>query len=233
MVLIFSTQLNSKNLMDGNPVDDHGDSGDETTYNAVTLPGAKRGDDGSRSSKVEVLTRQLGFSSTGREWAAVSGEGLHVYSLDDEMMFDPIQLSESVTPVAVQTKLNAGQYSLALRMAIYLNEVSLIKDVLDHTPYDKISLVVKSIDPLHLEHIMQVVSTRLADSAHVEFFLQWCLQLLEIHGLYMEKHRSLFMSCYRSMHKIIWTKKDDLKSVSDSNRYMLEYFESQAHLHED
>lgn len=216
--------------MDGIPIDDHGDSGDETTYNAVPLPGAIRGDDGSRSSKVEVLTRQLGFSSTGREWAAVSGEGLHVYSLDDEMMFDPIQLTESVTPAAVQSKLNGGQYSVALRMAIHLNEISLIKDVLDHTPYDKISLVVESIDPHHLEHVMQVVSTRLADSAHVEFFLHWCLQLLETHGLYMERHRSSFMRCYRSMYKTMWTKKDDLKSVSDSNRYMLEYFESQAHL---
>ena len=41
----------------------------EASHNAVQFPGAKRGDDGSRSSKVEVLSMQVAFSSTGREWA--------------------------------------------------------------------------------------------------------------------------------------------------------------------
>jgi hypothetical protein len=54
-------QLNSKNMTDF-PVDDHADFGDETTYNNLRLPGAKRGDDGSRTSKVEVLTTQVCFS---------------------------------------------------------------------------------------------------------------------------------------------------------------------------
>jgi len=59
------------------------DSDIETNYNAISLPGAKRGDDGSRKSRVEVLTLQVVFSSTGREWAAISMEGLHIYSIDE------------------------------------------------------------------------------------------------------------------------------------------------------
>jgi len=115
-------------------VNEEADSGDETNYNALNLPGSKRGDDGSRKSKVEVLTMQVSFSPTGREWAIVSGEGLHIYSLDDDMIFDPIALTEAITPAAVEAKLAAAEYSMALRMAIHLNEFALVKNVLEETP---------------------------------------------------------------------------------------------------
>lgn len=75
-------------------------------FPANGLPRAKRGDDGSTEGCVEVLTSQVAFSSTGREWAAVSGEGLHVYSLDNDMIFDPISLTEAITPAAVETRLS-------------------------------------------------------------------------------------------------------------------------------
>ncbi len=131
-------QLNSRNLGGGGPVDDHVGSEDETTYNALQLPGAKRGDDGSRSNRVEVLTLQVAFSSTGREWSTLSGEGLHVFSLDEDMIFDPISLTEAITPGAVTSKLHAGDYAIALRMAVHLNEFALIKRVLEETPYASI-----------------------------------------------------------------------------------------------
>ena len=221
--------MNSKNLVDGVPIDDHADSGDETNYNAIALPGAKRGDDGSRTSKVEVLTRQLAFSSTGREWAVVSGEGLHIYSLDDEMIFDPIQLTESITPAAVVGKAQSGQYAVALRMALHLNEASLLKDVIEQTPYDKITSSVKSIDPQHqAERLLQILSKIMTDSPHVEFYLHWCLQLFEIHGLYMERHRATYMRGFRALYKTVATKYDDVKALSDSNKYMLAFIENQA-----
>jgi hypothetical protein len=96
---------------------------DETTYNAIRLPGAKRGDDGSRSSKVEVLTTQVSFPSTVPEWVTVSGERLHEHSLDDDMIFDPISLTEAITPGAVESNLASGNYSMALRMAVHLKEL--------------------------------------------------------------------------------------------------------------
>jgi len=108
------------------------------------LPGARRDDDGSRRSKVEVLTMAVSFSSTGREWAAVSGEGLHVYSLDEDMIFDPISLTEAITPAAVHSKLGLGDHGLALRMALHLNEASLVQEVMEHTPFSAIPLVVRS-----------------------------------------------------------------------------------------
>lgn len=220
-------------MTDFGPVDDHADSGDETTYNALRLPGAKRGDDGSRSSKVEVLTMQVNFSSTGREWATVSGEGLHVYSLDDDMIFDPISLTESVTPAAVETKLATGEYGVALRMALHLNEFALVKEVLEDTPYTSITHVVRSIGPEQLERLLQSIAKIMDKSPHIEFYLQWCLQLLQTHGRHMDTYRSSFMRAFRSMHKSVQTRHDELKTICNENRYTLDFIQDQARLVQD
>ena len=212
------------------PVDDHAGSDDETTYNAIRLPGAKRGDDGSRKNKVEVLTSQVAFSSTGREWAAVSGEGLHVYSLDEDLMFDPISLTEAITPATISKKLYSGDFGLALRMAIHLNEVSLVEQVLEHIPYNSIPYVVRSIGAEHLERLVQYIAKIMDESPHIEYYLQWALLLLQTHGLHMEKHRGSFMRAFRAMHKSIQTRHDEIKTICNENKYTLEFVEEQAKL---
>jgi periodic tryptophan protein 2 len=196
----------------------------------VRLPGAKRGDDGSRKSKVEVLTSQVAFSSTGREWAAVSGEGLHVYSLDEDLIFDPMSLTEVITPATISKKVSSGDYALALRMAIHLNEFSLVEQVLDYIPYDSIPYVVRSVGPEHLERLVQYIAKIMDDSPHVEYYLQWALLLLQTHGLYMEKHRGSFMRAFRAMHKSIQTRHDEIRTICNENRYTLEFVEEQAML---
>uniref|UniRef100_A0A7S4AGE9 Small-subunit processome Utp12 domain-containing protein n=2 Tax=Pseudo-nitzschia australis TaxID=44445 RepID=A0A7S4AGE9_9STRA len=224
-------KLNSKKMTDFGPTDEHaGDSEDETTYNALRLPGAKRGDDGSRSSKVEVLTKQVSFSSTGREWATVSGEGLHVYSLDEDMLFDPISLTEAITPSAVEKKLEQKSYSMALRMALHLNEDALIKQVLEEIPYAAIATVVRTIGPEQLEKLMNSIGKVMETSPHVQYYLSWCLEMLKTHGVHMDKRRSTFMRAFRSVHKVVQTKHDELKTICNQNRYTLDFIESQASL---
>lgn len=226
----FPLQLNSKQLTEGGPIDDEAESGDETNYNAVSIPGAKRGDDGSRTSRVEVLTSQVSFSSTGREWAAVSGEGLHVYSLDDDMVFDPIFLTENITPTAVQAKLSLGDYSIALRMAVHLNEFDLVKEVVERTPPKSINQVIRAFGVENLERLLQFVNKGMEDSPHIEFYLNWCLSLLQIHGGVVEKNRPMFMRALRSMHKTIQTRQSELRPICDSNKYSLAFIEDQSQL---
>jgi len=222
-------ELNSKNMTEFGAIDDEANnSEDETTYNAIRMPGAKRGDDGSRSSRVEVLTAQVSFSSTGREWAAVSGEGLHVYSLDEDMIFDPISLTESITPAAVEYKLASGGYSMALRMALHLNEASLITQVLEEIPFSSISSVARTVGPEHLERLMNTIAKVMETSPHIQYYLRWCLDLLRMHGVHMDKHRSSFMRAFRAMHKIVQTKHDELKTICNENTYMLDFIESHA-----
>lgn len=206
------------------------ESGDESNYNAVSIPGAKRGDDGSRKSRVEVLTSQVSFSSTGREWAAVSGEGLHVYSLDDDMVFDPIFLTENITPTAVEAKLSLGDYGIALRMAVHLNEFDLVKEVVERTPPKSIDQVIRAFGGENLERLFQFVNNGMEDSPHVEFYLNWSLSLLQIHGGVVEKNRPMFMRALRSMYKTIQTRQSELRPICDNNKYTLAFIENQSQL---
>jgi periodic tryptophan protein 2 len=222
--------LNSRNITDFGPVDNDAESGDETNYNAIRLPGAKRGDDGSRSSKVEVLTHQVAFSSTGREWAAVSGEGLHVYSLDEDMLFDPISLTESITPAAVEQKMASKDYAKALRMSVHLNEYALVRQVLEDIPYASIQFVARSIGPEQLERVIQFLAKSMDKSPHVEFYLQWCLQIMQYHGVYLDKNRGSLMRAFRALHKIVQTRQDELKSICNENKYTLHFIQEQAKL---
>ena len=223
-------QLHSKNLGDGGVLDDEHDSADESNMLSPHLPGAKRADDGSRKSRVEVLTMQVAFSPTGREWSTVSGEGLHVYSLDDDMIFDPLALTEAVTPSAVQANIRKGKYGMALLMSLHLNEFALVKSVIEDTPYESIAQVVRSVGQEHLNQLIQFLSKSMEDSPHVEYYLQWCLELLQTHGLFMEKNRGKYMRSFRALFRVVQTRYVDLKAICDDNKYSLEFLKSQANL---
>jgi len=225
-------KLNSKNLADGGPNNggDGNDSADDEVNFDPQLPGARRADDGSRKSRVEVMTTQVAFSSTGREWATVSSEGLHIYSLDDDMIFDPISLTEDITPSAVLSNLLSGRHGIALVISLHLNEFSLIRHVLENTPYESIPHVVKSIGPMHLEKSMQYIAECMKDSPHVEFYVQWCLEMLNTHGVYMEKRRGRYMRAFRGMCKAVQIQNEELRKLSDDNGYMLEFVEDQSKL---
>ncbi|KAL3790969.1 hypothetical protein ACHAW5_005214 [Stephanodiscus triporus] len=223
-------ELHSKNLGDGGPLDDEHDSADESNNVTPHLPGAKRADDGSRKSRVEVLTMQVAFSPTGREWSTVSGEGLHVYSLDEDMIFDPMALTEAVTPSAVQANIRKGKYGMALLMSLHLNEFALVKSVIEDTPYESICTVVRSIGQEHLSQLIQFLSKCMEDSPHVEYYLQWCLELLQTHGLFMEKNRGKYLRSFRALFRVVQSRYVDLKAICDDNKYSLDFLNSQANL---
>lgn len=146
------------------------------------------------------------------------------------MIFDPISITEAITPDAVEARLSSGDYGMALRMSVHLNEYALVKQVLENTPYGSISHVVRTVGPEHLEKLMQFVAKSMENSPHIEFYLQWCLQLLQSHGMHMEKHRGAFMRALRAMHKTVQTRHDELKTICDDNKYTLEFIENQTEL---
>lgn len=217
---------------DGVPIDDHANSDDEAEYKKGAIPGAKRGDDGSRTSRVEVLTYQVAFCSTGREWAAVSGEGwLQIYSLEESLVFDPIDFSQEISPATVFWHLSLSQYGLALGTALALNEVSLIAQVLDGIPFSSISAVARHVNPEYFPPLLSTLADQVSASPHVEFYLEWTLQLLMQQGLVVERHhRSRFLRSLRTLYKEIAKRYEDLQAVSNSNRFVLAFLEDHSKL---
>lgn len=48
---------------------------------------------------------------TGQAWAAVTTEGLLVYSLDSGVVFDPFHLDMNITPASVMLQLKKQEYA--------------------------------------------------------------------------------------------------------------------------
>lgn len=80
----------------------------------IRLPGAKKGDMAARSFKPEVRVFSLQFSPTGQQWAAATTEGLLLYSLNANLIFDPWDLQLGITPASVRSALNQEDYSNGL-----------------------------------------------------------------------------------------------------------------------
>jgi len=80
-------QLNSKHV-NSSPADDE----DSTAVDY--LPGARTGERSERRWGRQVRSRCVRFAPTGMEWSAATNEGLLVYALDEEMIFDPTDLGQ-------------------------------------------------------------------------------------------------------------------------------------------
>lgn len=105
---------------------------------AVTpLPGVQKGDFASRKTKPEVRVFSVQFSPSAQSWAAATTEGLLIYSLEKGVVFDPYYLSLEVTPKTIRECLKAEEYSTALVLALKLNEVKLIQEVIEQIPHNQ------------------------------------------------------------------------------------------------
>lgn len=71
---------------------------------------------------------------SGRAFAATTTEGLLVYSLDHNVVFDPFELTVDVTPETVKAALADRRYVEALLLAFRLNEQPLTCLVVERIP---------------------------------------------------------------------------------------------------
>lgn len=101
----------------------------------IRLPGVQKGDMASRNFKPEVNVYSVRFSPSAQSYAAATTEGLLVYSLDRGVVFDPLNLSLEVTPKAARESLHEYNYSTALLMALKMNEIKLIEEIIEQIPY--------------------------------------------------------------------------------------------------
>lgn len=190
---------------------------------SISLPGVKKGDYSSRHWKPEVRVSSVRFSPTGREWAATTTEGLLVYSLDHNLVFDPFDFAMDVTPQNVRGSLEQKEYSVAMMMAFRLNEHKLIQEVVEMIPVSDIDFVSDSLPDVYVVKMLSFVAGQLESSRHVEFYLQWCRHLLVRHGPRLKQTSLSLLSMLRSLQKNLSRKYTELSKICDHNKYMLQY----------
>lgn len=91
-------RLDSRRMTEAGPLDlldlseDHGKDG-PVQRPGKGLPGAL-----ANGGRPAVRVNSVKISPTGRTWAVAATGGVLLYSLDDDLIFDPTDLEEDVTP---------------------------------------------------------------------------------------------------------------------------------------
>ncbi|XP_014211564.1 periodic tryptophan protein 2 homolog [Copidosoma floridanum] len=195
---------------------------------ALRLPGVRKGDLASRNMKPEIRVFCLQFSPTGQAWSAVTTEGLLIYSLDVGLVFDPFELELGITPMTVKETLRKTDYSKAVMMALKLNEVSLIREVIENVPRSDVVLTVASVSGAYIERLMKFVASELEESRHIHFYLLWVESILTEHG---PKENAIFkLPTLLLLQKNMQQKYDDLSKICDFNQYTIMYLQKLSQL---
>lgn len=198
------------------------DAGEESGV-AIPLPGVKKGDMSSRHFKPEIRVTSLRFSPTGRCWAATTTEGLLIYSLDTQMLFDPFELDTSVTPGQIRAALRQRDFTRAILMALRLNERKLVQEALESVPWAEIDVISASLPELYVEKVLEFLASSFEVSRHLEFYLIWAQKLLMAHGQKLKSRAGRLLPAVQFLQKSIQRHLDDVSKLCDWNRYNIQY----------
>ncbi|KAI0448738.1 periodic tryptophan protein 2 [Xylaria acuta] len=224
--------LNSKLLTEAGPeglLDDEGDS-DRDGRADNPLPGSKRGGDPSaRKTLPDVKVTGVAFSPAGTSFCAASTEGLLIYSLDNDLQFDPFDLNIEITPASTLAVLeNEKDYLKALVMAFRLNEAGLVKRVFQAIPYPDIPLAVEQFPTVYVARLLRFVAAQTEESPHIEFCMLWIKALVDKHGPWLKANRSKVDIELRVVARAIARMQNEIRRLADENVYMIDYLLGQA-----
>lgn len=154
---------------------------------------------------------------------ATTTEGLLVYSLDSNLVFEPFDLSEDITPKTIRHALKAKEYSRSFVMAMKLNESKLTREVYETIPPDSIAIVVQTVPSSFVERVLAFIVNQMDTTPHIEFHLKWIVAILYEHGTVLQKRTPSTVSVLRSIQKTVGRKFEDLSKICQHNRYTLQY----------
>ncbi|XP_036299613.1 periodic tryptophan protein 2 homolog isoform X2 [Pipistrellus kuhlii] len=159
----------------------------------------------------------------GRCWAATTTEGLLIYSLDTQMLFDPFELDTSVTPGRIRAALRQKDFTRAILMAVRLNEKLLLQETLESVPWDEIDVISSSLPELYVEKVLEFLASSFEVSRHLEFYLIWTQKLLMAHGQKLKSRAGKLLPAVQFLQKSIQRHLDDVSKLCDWNRYNIQY----------
>jgi periodic tryptophan protein 2 len=153
---------------------------------AIALPGVRKGDLSERSVNPVIAVMSVLFSPTMRSFVATSTEGVLIFSLDQANRFDPYQLDVNITESSVRKLIDANQHFEALIQSLRLNQTSLVQEVMESTPISDVPFSCSSLPIVYVEKCLTHVAIALETSRHMEFYLDWTLQLLKHHAVLLK-----------------------------------------------
>lgn len=208
--------LDSRNMTEAGPkdlIDETGDASDLEDRMDTTLPGVQSGDLSLRKTRPTARVSAVKFAPTARSWAASSTEGLLIYSLDQQIAFDPFDLEFDVTPDSLMETLKAQEYLKALVMSFKLGEKKLTQTVYNATPPSEVELIAKELPTRYISRFFKFLMGHVEESPRIEFHVLWSTNLLKYHGKYLKDHSMELASSLRGLKRGLQNLYYDLSKV--------------------
>lgn len=192
----------------------------------VSLPGVMKGDMCSRAFKPEVRVSEVKFSPTGREWAAVTTEGILVYSLDGNSVFSPFEVDMDITPDQIREKSKLGQHGVAITMSLKLNEKDIIREVVENVPHSAVDVVSRHLKPLYVGKLLSHIAGEIGGTRHLQFYVIWTRYLLLHHSSTLKSRWKKVLPVVNNLLKYLVVVKEELGSICDRNGHQIEFIVS-------
>ncbi|EPX74363.1 U3 snoRNP-associated protein Utp1 [Schizosaccharomyces octosporus yFS286] len=201
--------LNSRNMTDAGSmdlIDTQGEASDLEDRIDRTLPGAAKGDLSARKLRPEILCQEVQFSPSGGAFAAATTEGLMIFSLINDFIFDPINLDIDITPETTLT---------------VCGEV--IERVYESIPVADIDHITQQLPTTYLANLINYLSSFAAETPHIEFHLKWMRSILSHHGEFIKRRNFEYASQLTSLQKSIVVLSKRLSQLSSNNEFSLSF----------
>ncbi len=205
---------------------------------------------GTSAGKRPVLRcRAVALSPTGRCWAAATTEGLMLYGVDEQLVFDPTDLSEDLTPAACEAAIADRAFLKALLIALRLGDAKLVRHAVMSTPPAAVAAAAAGVPAVYVPTVLTALAEAVGETAHLEFVLGWVKAVCTAHGEGLRAAGSGgsaagrlgaqllggaagggagVMPALRSLQKVLGRLHGDLAATCESNVYALDYLSAAA-----
>lgn len=186
------------------------------------LPGAQTGVL-SGKKRMEMKVHMVIVSKTGRSWAAVTTEGLMVYTMDNTTLFDPFDIDEEITPDSVLSALQDKMWMKALLMGLRLNQVAIVDRVYHAIPVEMIPGIVNQIPGVVVYRLLSYVAEVIPRSPHIAFHLLWLNGILKYHSLMLLEQKVNFLTLFRDLYAKVEGEYKAIDKVCDETTLLVGY----------
>lgn len=111
-------------------------------------------------------------------------------------------------------------------MSLRLNHQELIREVMESTPISDIQIIVSTLPDIYAKRCIDFVSKELDSSRHIEFYMIWATQILELHGVKFKMDVSslkTFLPSLRNLQRSINRHENDLRKIFEHNIYLIRF----------
>ncbi|CAD5226251.1 unnamed protein product [Bursaphelenchus okinawaensis] len=208
-------------------------SDDENEVEAISAPGEAKKDLSLRKfDRPSIELTEFAYNPTGRSFAAVSTEGVMVFSLDKRRRFRPMRLVEGATIEKAQELLDKREYHQALLMGLALDDKELVEKVLVQIPTDEIQTEVQRLEDQVAVELLRYLGANINKIAKVRIhhYLLICRHLVFQYAQTFKADNTL-TDAITSLQFFVKSHKD-LLQIIESNKGLIDFELTQRQFNE-